>query len=64
MPFWICQQTSGISASKIGSSTCRWRRILRKTIKSFKTTYRVVLFPYAKLKRHPSYVYPHSNYSL
>ncbi|CAH2019449.1 unnamed protein product [Acanthoscelides obtectus] len=26
-----------------------------KTIKSFKTTYRVVLFPYAKLKRHPSY---------
>ncbi|CAH1997914.1 unnamed protein product [Acanthoscelides obtectus] len=40
------------------------RRILRKTIKSFKTTYRVVLFPYAKLKRHPSYVYPHSNYSL
>ncbi|CAH2003492.1 unnamed protein product [Acanthoscelides obtectus] len=23
MPFWICQQTSGISASKIGSSACR-----------------------------------------
>ncbi|CAH1954496.1 unnamed protein product, partial [Acanthoscelides obtectus] len=30
-------------------------RILRKTINSFNTTYRVVLFPYAKLKRHPSY---------
>ncbi|CAH2016489.1 unnamed protein product [Acanthoscelides obtectus] len=30
-------------------------KLLRKTIKSFKTTYRVVLFPYAKLKRHPSY---------
>ncbi|CAH2003517.1 unnamed protein product [Acanthoscelides obtectus] len=23
MPFWICQQTSGISGSKISSSTCR-----------------------------------------
>ncbi|CAH1971953.1 unnamed protein product [Acanthoscelides obtectus] len=23
MPFWICQQTSGISASKICSSACR-----------------------------------------
>ncbi|CAH1955715.1 unnamed protein product [Acanthoscelides obtectus] len=22
MPFWICQQTSGISASKIGSRAC------------------------------------------
>ncbi|CAH2008402.1 unnamed protein product [Acanthoscelides obtectus] len=23
VPFWICQLTSGISASKIGSSACR-----------------------------------------
>ncbi|CAH1995147.1 unnamed protein product [Acanthoscelides obtectus] len=29
-----------------------------KKIKSFKTTYRVVLFPYAKLKRHPSHLRP------
>ncbi|CAH1986445.1 unnamed protein product [Acanthoscelides obtectus] len=58
MPFWICQQTSGISASKIGSSACRCVIILventLKNNKLFKTTYRVVLFPYAQLKRHPS----------
>ncbi|CAH1954399.1 unnamed protein product [Acanthoscelides obtectus] len=37
MPFWVYQQTSGISASKIGSSTCRCELIfVEKTSKNNK----------------------------